>query len=112
MIPCLFACLTSRAIHLEMAHGLDTDSFLNAFYRMANRRGLPEEMISDNKTNFVAEDRELSWIGARLRNQLQQRNQVEFQPPWAPHFGVMHETIIKSAKRPTYAILGTADVTD
>jgi len=53
-----------------MARGLDTDSFLNAFYRMANRRGLPEEMISDNKTNFVAEDRELSWIGARLRNQL------------------------------------------
>ena len=29
-----------------MAFGLDTDSFLNAFYRMVNRRGLPREMLS------------------------------------------------------------------
>ena len=42
-----------------MAYGLDTDSFLNAFYRMANQRGLPEEMISDNGTNFVDAEREL-----------------------------------------------------
>lgn len=49
---CLFTCLTSRAVHLEIAYGLDTDSFLNAFCRMASRRGLPEEMISGNGTNF------------------------------------------------------------
>ena len=42
-----------------MAFGLDTDSFLNAFYRMVNRRGLPREMLSDNRTNFVAAEREL-----------------------------------------------------
>ena len=41
-----------------MAFGLDTDSFLNAFYRMVNRRGLPREMLSDNGTNFVAAERE------------------------------------------------------
>ena len=42
---CLFTCLTSRAVHLEMAYGLDVDSFMNAFYRMANRRGSPQEML-------------------------------------------------------------------
>ena len=50
---CLFTCLTSRAVHLEMAFALDSDSFLNAFYRMVNLRGIPQEMLSDNGTNFV-----------------------------------------------------------
>ena len=42
-----------------MAYGLDTASFLNAFYRMVNRRGLPEEMLSDNGTNFIGANKEL-----------------------------------------------------
>ena len=49
---CLFTCLTSRAVHLEIAYGLDVDSFMRAFFRMTDRRGLPEEIISVNGTNF------------------------------------------------------------
>ena len=47
-----------------MAYALDTDSFLNAFYRMVNRKGLPKEM-PDNGGNFVVENKELSRFGQR-----------------------------------------------
>lgn len=115
---CLFTCLTSRAVHLEIAYGLDTDSFLNAFCRMASRRGLPEEMISDNGTNFVGANRELQELVEKLdRNKIASSTanrgvKWHFNPPLAPHFGGVHETMIKAAKKAIYGILGNADVTD
>ena len=49
----LFTCLLSHVVHLEMAYSLDKDSFLKAFYGMTCPRGLPQEIMSDNGTNFV-----------------------------------------------------------
>lgn len=56
---CLFTCLATGAVHLEMAFGSDTDWFLDAFYRMTSRSGLPEEMLSENGPNFKGADAEL-----------------------------------------------------
>ena len=112
---CLFTCLASRAVHLEMAYGLDTDSFLRAFTRMSNRRGLPEEMLSDNGTNFVGANEELRKLtcDSKLKeNLVQKKVKWIFNPPSAPHFGGVYETMIKAAKRAILAILGNADITD
>ena len=115
---CLFTCLATRAVHLEMAFGLDTDSFLNAFYRMASRRGLPEEMFSDNGTNFKGADAELKSLvrqldDSRIKQSISNKGiSWHFNPPSAPHFGGFHETMIKAAKRAMHAILRNADVTD
>ncbi|MCG8047968.1 MAG: hypothetical protein N0E48_20505 [Candidatus Thiodiazotropha endolucinida] len=115
---CLFTCMTSRAVHLEIAYGLDTDSFLNAFYRMVSRRGLPECIYSDNGTNFKGADKELKSLVTQLDETKIQRSiankgiRWHFNPPLAPHFGGVHESMIKSAKRAINAILGNADITD
>ena len=38
---CLFTCLTTRAVHLELAGDLSTDSFIMALRRLRGRRGNP-----------------------------------------------------------------------
>ena len=73
---CLFTCLATRAVHLEMAFGLDTDSFLHAFYMMVNRRGLPERCYltmvrtlsrpRENCANWLRR-----WVKAKLPSQQQ-----------------------------------------
>ena len=115
---CLFTCMSTRAVHLEMAYGLDTDSFLNALYRFANRRAWPDEFTSDNGSNFVGANRELRELVSQLnRNKIEKSTSPmsvkwNFNPPAAPHFGGVFEIMIKAAKRAVFAILGNADVTD
>ena len=115
---CLFTCLLTHAVHLEMSYALDADSFLNSFSRMASRRGLPIEMVSDNVTNFVAADRELrELVGAlgedKVHRSLANRGVAwKFNPPLGPHFGGVHEIMVKAAKKALKAILGNADITD
>ena len=56
---CLFTCLTTRAIHIEVVRSLDTNSCLVAINRFIARRGKPATIISDNGRNFVGSAREL-----------------------------------------------------
>ena len=56
---CLFTCLTSRAVHLEVAQSLTADSFIAAFQRFSSRRGVPEKVYSENGTNLVKGDKKL-----------------------------------------------------
>lgn len=49
---CLFVCMTTKAIHMELVDDLSTPGFLNAFQRFVSRRGMPSEMFSDHGRNF------------------------------------------------------------
>jgi len=94
-----------------MAYGLDTDSFLNAIYRMTSQRGFPAQVISDNGTNFVGAARELcELVNALDKTKIQEltvnRGVVWiFNPPSAPHFNGLHEILIKAAKRAMFHVL-------
>uniref|UniRef100_A0A5S6QR89 Integrase catalytic domain-containing protein n=1 Tax=Trichuris muris TaxID=70415 RepID=A0A5S6QR89_TRIMR len=102
---CLFTCLAVRAVHMEICHNLDADSFLSAFRRFTARRGTPAECISDNGTNFVAGDRILREGIKRLNNSKVEEFMAakgirwHFIPPGAPNFGGSWERLIRCAKR-------------
>ena len=106
--------LATRAVHLELAYSLDTDAFLNAFYRMVSRRGLPQDMLSDNGTNFIGGERELHELVLQMDKDKIQNSTANsgvkwhFNPPASPHFSGVHEAMIKSAKKAIYGILGDA----
>ena len=109
---CLFTCLSVRAVHLEMAWELDTDTFLNAFTRFTSRKGVLKEVASDCGTNFVGTVNELKELCSQLDKEKIQCITVDkwmkwiFNPPAAPHFGGVHEIMVKSAKRAIYGALG------
>ncbi|KAG1679375.1 hypothetical protein GQR58_012950 [Nymphon striatum] len=65
----IFTCLSSRAVHIETATSLDTDSFMNALHRFTARRGPVKVLRSDNGTNFVGAERELSQYISNFNDQ-------------------------------------------
>ena len=95
---CLFTCLEVRAVHLELAYSLNTDSFINALSRFVSRRGLPTKLYSDNGRNFIGACNQINKDVANFnRSKLAVRfNKIEwsFIPPFAPHFGGAHESFV------------------
>ncbi len=59
---CLFTCLVTRAVHLELVKDMSAQEFLNALRRFIARRG-PKKIISDNAPQFklVSETVQKAW---------------------------------------------------
>ncbi|KAK7918663.1 hypothetical protein WMY93_009947 [Mugilogobius chulae] len=65
----VFCCMSSRAIHVELASTLSTESFLLAYQRFAAVRGHPQKIWSDPGTNFIGAKPILKDMYSFLRGQ-------------------------------------------
>jgi len=101
----VFSCLSSRAIHIEMAYSLNTDSFINALRRFQARRGNVKLIRCDNGTNLRSGSRELrqsieNWNHTRIQGWMLQNNiEWKFNPPTGSHFGGVYEREIRSVRK-------------
>ena len=102
---CVFTCLSSRAVHIELSFSLDTHSFLQALQRFISRRGTPQTVYSDNGSNFVGAAKELRDGFKRLNKNLVHNRLIRqgidwvFLPPAASHQGGVWERMIRSIRK-------------
>ncbi|XP_062713741.1 uncharacterized protein LOC134290591 [Aedes albopictus] len=75
----VFVCMVTKGIHLEVVEDLSADAFIAAFQRFISRRGVPEQIFSDNGTNFEVTELKIF--------EFYQARQIEWKmiPPNAPH---------------------------
>ena len=56
---CIFVCMATKAVHIEMVLDLTTERFLAALRRFVARRGCPVNLATDNGSNFVGAEQDL-----------------------------------------------------
>ena len=114
---CLFNCLVTRAVHLEVTEDLTTNTCMTAIRRFIARRGQPRLFLSDNGSNFLEARKQIRRQPLKLDHEfIRQKlmnDSVEWRlnPPSAPHFGGVWERLVQFVKRALLLNLGSAKLT-
>ncbi|XP_063540322.1 uncharacterized protein LOC134749332 [Cydia strobilella] len=117
---CLFICMVTKAIHLEVVSELTSRGFLEAFKRFTSRRGRCLEIYSDNGTNFVGAAKELKDLFNAQKSAIIQEvaeslalngTTWHFIPPRSPNFDGLWEAGIKSTKYHIKRVIGESTLT-
>ncbi|KAK3697505.1 hypothetical protein QZH41_002101 [Actinostola sp. cb2023] len=114
----IFVCMNTRAVHLEVAKSLETDDFILVLMRFLNRRGHVKELRSDNGTNFVGAEREITESIKKMDHDKLGRELIKrgcnwvFHPPGASHMSGVWERLVRTVKRSLKAILGNSPMND
>ncbi len=107
----MFTCMTSRAVQLEVAFYLDTNSCINCIRRFMCRRGQVLHLRSVNGTNFIGAQRELRNVlksldhGTIQSTFLSEGIKWTFNTPAGSHHGGMWERLIRLVKKVLYSTL-------
>ena len=110
---CLFTCLVTRAVHLELNHNLSTEDFLMALRRFIACRGKPDEIISDNAMQFKLASETIDIIWQRILKCPDVQNYAsENRISWkfivelAPWMGGFYERLVGLVKRSLRKAIG------
>ena len=109
---CLFTCLTTRSVHLEVVSSMVTSACVAKTERLIARRGMPEVSWSDNGSK----GRENAPRVSRRCNDYAPAAIVckgirwKINPASTPHHG--GRRLVRSCKRVFYSILGNRRMTD
>lgn len=116
MYLCVFVCMSTKAVHFEIASDLTCHAFLNVFKRFTSRRGVPSHLYSDNAKNFVGTDNIWKNFYKSLSDGLadntygnfflENRIKWHFIPARSPHHGGIWESAIKSFKSYFKRVIG------
>lgn len=109
----IFVCFATKAVHIELVCDCSSSTFLNALKRFIARRGKPAHLYSDNATNFVGANRELTKLFKDSQFQTSVVTPLanegiswHFVPPRSPHMGGLWEAAVKSAKTHIKKVIG------
>ena len=118
----VLTCMVVRAVHFEPTGGMDSTHVVNALSRFCDMRGVPDTITSDNQTSFHKANKELcewydsidwEFVGNQTGFNVKPSSKGitwHFNPPNAPHFGGIFETMVKAMKRALQATIGRADL--
>ncbi|XP_052746986.1 uncharacterized protein LOC128199849, partial [Bicyclus anynana] len=113
---CLFVCLVTKAIHIELASDLTSDNMISCLNRFLSRRGPVNTIWTDMSGTFIGAKAQLDEIYSLLlssdyKNKFGlelQKKRIEWKtiPPRSPHFGGIWESNIKCVKAHLYRVIG------
>ena len=115
---CIFICLSTKAIHLEVTTEQSTEAFEAALQRFVARRGCPQHLYSDNGGGFIGARNRYHQLLSILKDQKGEDNIRHFLatqhdiiwhniPAFSPHMGGLWEAAVKSMKRHLRRVMGT-----
>ncbi|GFU75538.1 integrase catalytic domain-containing protein [Trichonephila clavipes] len=115
---CVFVCLATKAVHLEVVSDLTSKAFIACLKRFVARRGKPSEIFCDQGTNFYGASRDLRKEFRQLMKEdavhqflVTDNITFHFNPPSAPHFGGIWEATVKSFKFHLNRVVGVTSLT-
>ena len=111
---CVFVCMATKAIHLELVTGYSSDDFIAAFRRFTSTRGPCSGLFSDQGTTFIGADKTLremymassGYMQDLLGKLADEGTDWSFNSPAAPHTGGIWESAVKSVKHHLRRVMG------